>query len=113
VRAGLSGVLFFLATGVHPAYAQQITTSGAMKEMPARERTAYILGVIDGLAYARFRKDTIAKGQKDETGMNCIYRWSQMGSLGTLLKIEKTFGRYPDQHPLVLIGAMVKKECGE
>jgi hypothetical protein len=106
VRAGLSGVLFFLATGVHPAYAQQITTSGAMKEMPARERTAYILGVIDGLAYARFRKDTIA-------GMNCIYRWSQMGSLGTLLKIEKTFGRYPDQHPLVLIGAMVKKECGE
>lgn len=90
-----------------------MTAGNLMKEMPVRERTAYITGIVDGLAFARFRKDTLAKGEKDEAGMICVHNWFHKDSLATLLRIEATFQKYADELPSLLLALMVKKECGE
>lgn len=84
-----------------------------MKDMPVRERTAYITGIVEGLAYARFRKDTLAAGTKDEAGMTCVRNWFSNDALGTLMRIEATFQKYADEYPPILLTLMVKKECGE
>lgn len=97
-----------------PANADTAMTAGVlMKDMPVRERTAYIQGVVDGMAYARFRKDTLASGGKDEAGMACVHDWFHKDSLATLLRIEATFEKYPSEMPSVLLALMIKKECGE
>lgn len=90
-----------------------MTAGAVLKDMPVPERTAYITGVVDGLAYSRFRKDTLASGSKDERGMNCILGWFHKDSLATLLRIEATFKKYADEYPPILLALMVKKECSE
>lgn len=84
-----------------------------MEKMPARERTAYIIGLVEGLAYARFRKDTIAAGTKTDAGMNCIYGWLYTDSMTALDRIEAVFRKYSDHFPATLLATMIKKECGE
>lgn len=80
--------------------------------MPANELAVYIAGIIEGLAYARFRYDTLKAGRNDETGMTCIRRW-YYDDTKSLLTIEDAFRRYKDQLPWVVVALMVKKECGE
>jgi hypothetical protein len=113
VRAAISGLLFFAATGVHPSYAQDMTAGVIMEKMEPKERYAYVSGIVRGMAYARFRKDTIAAGSKDERGMICIYEWYEKGDGSTYAALEHTFrnnGHYP---PTVIIATLLKKECGE
>ena len=71
----MAGILFFAATGVHPSYAQDMTAGFIMENMEPKERYAYVSGIVTGMAYARFRKDTIASGSRDESGMICIHNW--------------------------------------
>ena len=113
VKAGVAGILFFAATGVHPSYAQDMTAGFIMEKMEPKERYAYVSGIVRGMAYARFRKDTIAAGSKDERGMICIYEWYEKGDGSTYAALEHTFrnnGHYP---PTVIIATLLKKECGE
>lgn len=89
-------------------------TSGAlMRDKPVGERTSYIIGVADGLAFARFRKDTLTKGERDEEGMNCILGWAHEGGLGWLLEIETALEAYPEEYPITVIAALARQECGE
>ena len=90
-----------------------MTAGIVMTEMPNRERTSYIIGLVEGLAYARFRQDTIASGQKDETGYRCILKWFYDGGMARLDRIEANFSTLADYPPAVVINAMVTKECGE
>lgn len=90
-----------------------MTAGNLMKEMPAGERAIYISGVVDGLAFARFRKDTLAKVEKDEAGMACILNWFNKDSLATVLHIEATFEKYADEYPPMILALMVRQECGE
>lgn len=113
VKAGLSGALFFLATGVHPAYAQEMTAGLIMEKMEPKERYAYVSGIVRGMAYARFRKDTIAGGAKDERGMTCIYDWYYRGEGKTYAMLETTFRKNGQYAPTVIIASLLKKECGE
>lgn len=99
---------------VGPASADTAMTAGVvMDEMPVRERTSYIMGIVEGMAYARFRHDTLASGSRDETGMNCIYNWFYEDSMGALDAIEAAFRKYEDHFPSVLLAAMIKQECGD
>lgn len=90
-----------------------MTAGLVMKEMPTGERTAYIMGIVEGMAYARFRKDTLAAGQKTEQGMKCIYGWLYTDSMATLDRIERVFEANAQHYPSVLLAALIKKECGE
>lgn len=102
-----------LAASTLPAVATNMTAGVVMKEMPAGERAAYVMGIVEGLAYARFRKDTAATGTKDEAGMQCIYRWLYKDSKASLTQVDAAFAKYPDHFPSTLLATMLKKECGE
>lgn len=95
------------------AHAQSTMTAGNLIELPAKERTAYVLGAVEGLAYARFRADTKASGSKDEAGFNCIYDWLFADTMKRLDIIDATFKKYPEHRPSTLLNAIIKKECGE
>lgn len=97
-----------------PANADTAMTAGVvMKEMPTRERTAYIMGIVEGLAYARFEKDTAKSGSKDTSGMSCIYSFFYDDNVKALDRIEAAFTKYGEHSPAVVLTAIVKKECGE
>lgn len=112
IKTKISAFVFALIAGASPSYADAMTAGKLVKE-PAAERTMYIMGVVDGLAYARFRKDTLAKGERDEAGMNCILGWFSKDSLSRLLEIERTLAAYADEYPITVLASMVKRECGE
>lgn len=112
-KAGVAGILVFATTGVHPSYAQDMTAGVIMEKMEPKERFAYVSGIVTGMAYARFRKDTIAAGSKDERGMICIHRWFSKGDGSTYAMLENTFKENGNYTPSVIVATLLKKECGE
>lgn len=90
-----------------------MTAGVVVDEMPIRERTSYVMGIVEGLAYARFVQDTKEKGEQDQSGMNCIYRWLHSDMVGRMGHIDTAFRKYSEHLPSVVIAAMAKKECGE
>lgn len=77
-----------------------------MEKMTAEQRSSYIAGIIEGLAYARYAKDG-----KAEPGMKCIYQWLYEKE-GTQRKIYAAFNNFKDYLPGAVIAAMVENECG-
>lgn len=88
------------------ANATDFTAGVVMEKMSSLERAAYLAGVIEGLAYARYAKD----GKADQ-GMKCIYQWFY-DKEGTVKKIHAAFDHFKDYLPGAVIAAMVEKECG-
>lgn len=80
--------------------------------MPSGEFVAFVTGIVEGMAYARFRKDSLAAGQKVETGMQCIRTWFHSDPK-IIVTVQDTFRKYADYAPWVVLGVMAKKECGE
>ncbi|MFG1342498.1 hypothetical protein [Xanthobacter autotrophicus] len=78
-----------------------------MKELGATERYSYIAGVVEGLAVARYLKDS-----KKPAGMNCIYDWFY-DDKKTIDAIYVAFGQYPDFPPGAVIAALAKQKCGD
>lgn len=95
------------------AIAEEMNAGSILEKMQATELSAHISGIVEGLAYARFRKDTIAAGSRDERGMQCIRDWYYTGTGTTSASIWATFKKYPDQGAANIIALMVKQECGE
>lgn len=111
-KVTVTGAIISLVTGAQVS-ATDMTAGVILKEMPAGERAAYVMGIIEGFAYARFRKDTAAAGVKDEIGMKCIYDWFYADAQASLQRIDATFEKYANHFPSTLLAAMIKKECGE
>ncbi|MBX3568393.1 MAG: hypothetical protein KF914_10065 [Rhizobiaceae bacterium] len=113
VKHAMSATVISVAVGVSPSLATDMTAGIIMKEMPPGERSAYVMGIVEGFAYARFRKDTQAAGNKDVTGMRCIYDWLWKDTKAAFARIDAAFTKYPDHFPSTLLATMLKKECGE
>lgn len=88
-----------------PANAQPMTAKSLSEKMSAGEYTAYVFGMVEGLAYARYIKD----GKKPE-GRSCIRGW--LKEKDTAQKIDAAFRRYPDSSPADIIGTLVAVKCG-
>ena len=104
----LAGNLIFagLCAG-NAAHATDFTAAKVMKEMTSAERTAYLAGVIEGLAVARYHKD----GKKKD-GMTCINNWFY-DDKQNLRVIHEAFDQYPAYPPGSIIDVLVKRKCGE
>lgn len=105
IMAGKLIFVGFLAHGT--AAANDFTAEKVMKKMTSAERTAYLAGVIEGLAVARYYRD----GKKKE-GMSCVYGWFY-DDRQNLRVIHDAFDRYPAYPPGSIIDALVKRKCGE
>ena len=77
-----------------------------MAKMDGKERFAFVAGVVEGLAMARYVRD----GKKPD-GMKCIYDWFYKEPK-TIDLIYAAFGRYPDHLPGAIIGALANRKCG-
>lgn len=90
-----------------------MTAGVVLERMDTKEVFAYVYGIVDGMAYARFRKDTLTAGSRDEAGMKCIYDWFFSGDGTTASKIVTAFREHQEHMPATIVGTMVKNECGE
>ncbi len=77
-----------------------------MENMTVPQQKAYITGVVEGLAYARYKKD----GNKTE-GMECIYDWLYADK-SAMDKVYVAFGDFPTFTPGAIVAALVQKKCG-
>ena len=91
----------------HAAAANDFDAAKVMNEMTAPERSAYVAGVVEGLAVARYMKDG-----KQKTGMQCIYGW-YYDDKATIRLIYDAFDKYPTYPPGSIIDVLVKQKCGE
>lgn len=80
--------------------------------MDSKEFVAFVTGMVEGMAYARFRKDTLAAGRRVEDGMNCVRQWF-FGDPKRILTIGNAFERYHQYTAWVVLGVLLKQECGE
>jgi hypothetical protein len=85
--------------------AEDFTAGVVMQKMTAEERNAFLAGLAEGLAYARYTKDG-----KAMVGMKCIYDWFYAD--GTRQKIHTAFDKFADYQPGAVMAAMIEKECG-
>lgn len=97
----------YLGLVTSSAIANDFTAEKVMKEMDGVQRYAYVAGVVEGLAVARYMKD----GKKKE-GMNCIYDWFY-DDKKTVDTIYATFDKYPSYPPGSIMDALSKQRCGE
>lgn len=88
--------------------ATALTANEVMNNMKDGERFAYVSGIVDGLAYARWLRD-----QPDSTGTKCIYGWYYSGQEENRILVLDWFERHPDKHADQLMYVLIKKECGE
>ena len=88
------------------ASATDFTAGIVMEKMDEKQRYAYLAGVVEGLAYARYVKDG-----KQTGGMKCVYNWFYEGDR-TVEKIYSAFRRFDDYLPGAVMAAMLEKECG-
>lgn len=76
-----------------------------MKQMDAGDRYPYVMGIVEGISFARYIRD----GKKVE-GMRCIYEWAMRE--GTVAKVYEAFEAFPDYAPAAVLTSMAEKECG-
>ena len=105
----LAGSVILSVNDVHAE--TRFTAGVALEKMQKREFISYVAGIVEGLAYARYRKDNVA-GSTDASGMSCIYDW-YYGDDSVILTVQDAFKRYPDHFPSNIIAVMIKRKCGE
>jgi hypothetical protein len=88
-----------------PAHAQVMTASVIDEKMTTSEWNAYVSGIVEGLAHARYMRDG-----KQPVGSTCIRLWWEDGA--AVRKVSAAFKRYPDKMPADIIGALVSVKCG-
>lgn len=95
-----------LSLASQPAAARDFTAGVVLDEMKPAERYGYLAGIVEGLAYARYRADS-----KDTAGMACIYGWFY-GEEDAPTKIEAAFARFRDLTPGAIVAALLQRRCG-
>ena len=91
---------------MNKAQAGGLTTDTVLKIMSDKELNAYISGLVEGLAYARYVQD----GKKSYEGMTCISNWFYKDKK-TAPKIVRAFAHFKGSFANSVVGALAAKEC--
>ncbi len=89
------------------AQLDSMTAGTIFTRMSSQESTAYLAGIVEGLAWARFVRDNRTPGGRD-----CIYDWFYSDAGRSLRSIHATFERYPDASPGRLVATLANTKCG-
>lgn len=95
-----------LVTGAPFAQATQFTAGVVLEKMKGRERFAFIAGIVEGLAIARYES-----GDRDPKTLKCFYDWFY-ADVKIMDDIEQVFAKYPDYPPGSVISVMIEDKCG-
>lgn len=101
--AGLVMGAHLLAAG--PASTRDFTAGFFLDELEDSQHFAYLSGIVEGLAYSRFKAD----GDQIE-GMACVYGWFYDDPEVTL-RIYTAFDKFRDHTPGAIMGAMIERKC--
>lgn len=94
-----------LATG--GAHAQGITAGSLVERLSPDEQFAYLAGAVEGLAYARYKREGTATG-----GAACINHWFYEKD-GTQEDIISAFEYFAEYTPAAVLAAMIAEDCGD
>lgn len=86
---------------------EKLDAGFVLNQMDEQNRSGFIAGVIEGLAYARFLRD-----KPNEDGMRCVTNWFYTDTAKRWETIKVVFARHHDKPPAVLLHLLIKKECG-
>ncbi|MGH1330673.1 MAG: hypothetical protein ACRBBK_07310 [Paracoccaceae bacterium] len=104
--AMILSVTVFLTSGQKAA---AVTAEDVLNTMNADQRHGYLVGVVEGLATARWLQD-----KPDQTGMQCISNWYLQRPQSVVSnEIETWFARHPERQAGLLLSVLIKRECGE
>lgn len=96
----------FAAFSAAPAKA--LTAEDVMKKMTKEQRSNFLLGVIEGLAFSRYIKD-----KPSTKGMKCIHDWQYgANSRKNTLRMFDLFDKRPKQPVVPLLWVLIKQDCG-
>lgn len=98
----------FLGVQANAAQTGDITARSVLAKFNTKELNAYLTGLVQGFAHARYIKD----GKNADAGMKCIYGWFFYDDQ-SMLQITQAFRRYGDNSPNAVMAAMLKQQCGE
>lgn len=91
------------------AQASDFNADAVLNNLNEEQRSSYMMGLVDGLAYARWLKD-----KPSEVGMRCIYDWYYQNNAAlwksTLLPAFETHG---DKPVTAILFVLSKRKCGE
>jgi len=91
------------------AKAQGLEVSTVLENMSSVQLTAYLSGIVEGLAYARFENE----GRDAQGGMKCIQDWYYNSEGEAAVQILQAFDRFTDYPAVAVVAAMAKQKCGE
>jgi hypothetical protein len=98
----------FIAIPANDVWAETDFTAGTvMTKMNSEERFAYVAGIVEGLSYARYLKDS-----KKPDGMQCIDDWFYKDKTA-YSSVQENFEKFPDHYPVAILSALINKKCGE
>lgn len=104
-KVAIATVAALMASGT-PANA--LSADDVLNKMTSDQQTAYVAGVVGGLAYSRFLQD-----RPDTNGMACINNWYYGSGTAKWDLIETWFARHLDKQAEPLLYVLIKRECGE
>ena len=107
LKRSLAALIVAMTCGALPADAKDMTAGSIITEMEPEARFPYLSGIVEGLAYARYKSD----GNKTE-GMACIYEWFYRGEKSANT-IYGAFAKFKDHTPGAVMAALIKQRCGE
>ena len=101
-------ILSIYISGVSASHASNFNAGVVMNIMTVEQRTSYIMGLIDGLAYSRWQRD-----KPSEVSMKCIYDWYFRDNAALWKNtLAPSFERYKDKPATAILYVLTKKECG-
>lgn len=103
----LAAILFsavFAASA--PATATDFTAGVVLTEMEDADRYPYLAGIVEGLAYARYKQ-----AGKDPESMACVYDWFYESGTATD-QIYAAFARFEKHTPGAVMAALIERRCG-
>lgn len=97
-----------------PAHPQAMTAEVIMSKMTPEDRYTYMAGIVEGLAYARYRNDNkgVEEDSKTATGMACVYDWFYKNDANRE-RIVQAFRKFGSHYPGAIMAALIRKDCGE
>ncbi|MFT6658547.1 hypothetical protein [Maritalea sp.] len=104
----ITAIILLSLLGVTKEAASKNLDAGfVLNKMTSDQQVSYVTGIVDGLAYARWRN-----GNKDGEGLRCITGWLG-GKTDRWPLIDAFFAKHPTRQPAALLYILVSKECGE
>jgi len=91
------------------AEAQGLEVSTVLENMNAEQMNAYLSGIVEGLAYARYEQE----GRDADGSMKCIQDWFYYSEGEGVKQIMQAFNRFKTYPATSVVAALVAQKCGD